>query len=287
MIVAEHINGPLHWEQLGKSGRPIAFVHPNPMDHTCWLYQMAHLSTWFRCIGIDLPGYGKSPTAQKGLTMQDVAQACWEAVDEVTDEPAIIVGESVGSNVVQHMANQRPERTLAVVVSGTGYGGDKSFTVKRRGEYSERGVAFRHDHTFQDYSAAFRASPLASYFAQIYVERNAWADADTIVEMFRALGEPDPEWLHSGIRAPMLIITGSEDNSHQTAWELQRHVRDCELVTIGGAGHSCNMERPWEWDAHFLDFLTRRGLFEGVSLGGALAATGAPIIGRGVPVGSA
>ena len=30
------------------------------------------------------------------------------------------------------------------------------------------------------------------------------------------------------------------------------------MVTIGGAGHSCNMERPWEWDAHFLAFLARR-----------------------------
>ena len=66
--MASHINGPLYWEQLGKSGRPIVFVHPNPLDHSCWLYQMDHFSTWYRCISVDLPGYGKSPTAQPGLT---------------------------------------------------------------------------------------------------------------------------------------------------------------------------------------------------------------------------
>src|SRR5262249_35755635 len=109
--VAEHINGPLYWEQLGKSGLPVAFIHPNPMDHTCWIYQMAHLSSWFRCVGVDLPGYGKSPKASPGLTMQDIAQACWEAIEEVTIEPAIIVGESVGSTVVQHMATIRPDET--------------------------------------------------------------------------------------------------------------------------------------------------------------------------------
>src|SRR5438552_18623798 len=119
--MAEHIKGPLHWEQLGKAGIPIAFVQPNPMDHTCWLYQMAHLSTWFRCIGIDLPGYGKSPAATKGLTMGDVAQACWEAVDEVTDEPTILAGISVGHTLVLHMANQRPQQTLAVLLSGAGF----------------------------------------------------------------------------------------------------------------------------------------------------------------------
>ena len=44
---------------------------------------MDHLSTWFRCIGIDLPAFGKSPTAQPGLTVPDIAQACWEAMAEV------------------------------------------------------------------------------------------------------------------------------------------------------------------------------------------------------------
>ena len=262
--MAAHINGPLYWEQLGKQGTPIAFVHPNPMDHTCWIYQMAHLSTWFRCIGIDLPGYGRSPTANVGLTMDDVAQACWEAVDDVTHDPAIIVGLSVGSNVVQLMANQRPDRTLAVVVSGTGYTpGLKEFAFKRIAQYGEQGVAFRHEHTFADYSPAFRETDMAKYFASIFVERNPWADAKTIIEQFRALSQPTPDSMHEGIKAPMLIITGSEDNSHPGAFELQKRVPRCELVTMQGAGHACNMERPWEWDTHFLDFLARHSLFAG------------------------
>lgn len=259
--MARHIDGPLHWDQLGKQGPPIAFIHPNPMDHTCWIYQMAHLSTWYRCIGIDLPGYGRSPTAQPGLTMADVAQACWEAADEVAGGPAILVGESVGSNVVLHMANLRPERTLALIVSGAGYRPVKEFPARRIPQYQEHGVAFRYQHTFDDFSPGFRDTEMAEYFATIFAERNPWADAPTIIEMFRALAEPDPDWLFSGVRAPMLIITGSEDNAHQPAFELQKRVAACELVTMEGAGHSCNMERPWEWDAHALAFLRKHGLF--------------------------
>ena len=100
--MAEHINGPLHWEQLGKSGRPIAFIHPNPMDHTCWIYQMAHFSTWFRCIGIDLPGYGRSPGAGPGLTMTDVAQACWEAAKPHFEQPAAAIRGSVDWILLRH-----------------------------------------------------------------------------------------------------------------------------------------------------------------------------------------
>ena len=61
----------------------------------------------------------------------------------------------------------------------------------------------------------------------------------------------------------MLIITGSEDNSHESAFALQQRVAGCELITMEGAGHACNMERPWEWDTHFLRFLAQRGLFTG------------------------
>jgi pimeloyl-ACP methyl ester carboxylesterase len=254
--MAEHINGPLNYERLGKQGRPMVFVHPNPMDHSCWVYQMAHFSTWFRTIGIDLPGYGRSPTASPGLSMQDVGQACWEVVDEtVGDEPCILVGLSVGVSVVLHMANQRPGQTLAVIMTGSGYQPVKDFAF-------QQGVAFRYQHAFEDYSPAFRETDYARYFATLFAERNQWADAATIIEQFRALSVPDPDWLFEGVKAPSLIITGSEDNSHQPAFALQKRLADCELVTIQNAGHACNMERPWEWDAAAMHFLRERGLLD-------------------------
>jgi 3-oxoadipate enol-lactonase len=260
--MAEHINGPLNRAQWGRDGRPMVFVHPNPLDHTCWMYQMAHLHTWFRCIAIDLPGYGRSPTASAGLTMSDVAQACWEAVDQVTADPAVLVGLSVGSNVILHMQALRPERTLAMIHSGCSYRPVKEFAFKRAAQYAELGIAFRREHALGDFSPTFRHTPLATYFIDALVERNQWADAPTIAEMFRALSAPDPDWLFSGVRCPMLIITGSEDNSHEGAFTLQARVAGCELVTLDGAGHACNMEQPWEWDRHALRFLGKHGLLE-------------------------
>lgn len=259
--MAAHISGSLNWEQLGKTGRPIVFVHPNPYDHTCWLYQMAHFSTWFRCIGVDLPGYGRSPTATDELTMPDVAQACWEAVDESTTDPAILVGLSVGSNVVLHMAHQRPEQTLAMIHSGCSYRQLKDFAAKRVEQYRDRGADFRRQHTYEVLSPAFGATDLGHYFSNLFVERNRYYDVQTIIKMFRALGRPDPDWLHD-VACPMLILTGSEDNSHAAAFDLQKKVGGCELITIEGAGHACNMEQPWLWDRLAAEFLLKHGLFE-------------------------
>jgi pimeloyl-ACP methyl ester carboxylesterase len=33
---------------------------------------------------------------------------------------------------------------------------------------------------------------------------------------------------------------------------------DAELVTLVGAGHACQLEQPWEFDLHLLEFLDRR-----------------------------
>ena len=260
--VAEHINGPLHWERLGKMGRPIAFVHFTPADHSSFVFQMDHLSTWFQCIGIDLPGFGKSPTAQPGFTIADLAQACWEAVDEVTDQPAILVGISTGSSVVRFMAHQRPERALAIVMSGGGRSYRPSAEHQRIPAYQERGLGFRYEHILEEYSPTFRESPQGRYFARLFAERNPWADLPTIIELFRALRQPRPDWLDSGLKAPTLLITGSLDASHEQAFAHQARIPGAELVTIEGGGHACHMEKPWEWDAYFLRFLARHDLFE-------------------------
>jgi 3-oxoadipate enol-lactonase len=254
------MSSPLYFEQLGKFGPPMAFVHPNPFDRSCWLYQMAHFSTWFKTVGIDLPGYGRSPAFRDGLTMPKIARWCWEAVDEVSTDPAVLCGCSVGFNVALHMAVLRPEKTRAVVLVGCSYRPVKQFAQKRIKQYSEQGIAFRKEHAFEDYSLAFRQTELGRYFVDMFIERNQWADAPTIVEMFRALGEPDPDWLFEKQPAPVLIVTGSEDNSHPEAFALQQRIKGCELVTIEGAGHACNMEKPWEFDAQVLTFLNKHQL---------------------------
>jgi pimeloyl-ACP methyl ester carboxylesterase len=102
---------------------------------------------------------------------------------------------------------------------------------------------------------------MAHYFARMVTERNRWADVPTIVEMFASLRGPDPEGFHASITSPSLIITGEKDGAHEGAFTLQSLIPNCELVTIEGAGHCCNMEKRWDWDDHALRFLLDHDLF--------------------------
>jgi pimeloyl-ACP methyl ester carboxylesterase len=260
MEARHRIRGPLNWEQLGHRGPPMVFVHPNPTDHSVWTYQMAHFSSWFRTVGIDLPGYGRSPSAEAGLTMTDLARACWEAVDNVATEPAVLVGCSVGAHVALHMAHEQPARTSAVILSGASYRDEKTYCLERIEAYTQRGISYRRDYFLETVSPEWGATPLGQYFADLFAERNDTADLETIIEMFRALYVPDPAYLFE-LKAPLQIISGTQDRSHGPGRVLASKVADSEFHPLEGAGHACQIEQPWAWDGLAIDFLRRKGLF--------------------------
>ena len=260
--MAAHIEGPLYYERMGRSGPVMAFVHPNPMDQSCWMFQMAHMSTWYRCIAIDIPGYGRSPKATSGLTMDDMAQALWEAIDEVAaGEAAILVGCSVGSAILPYMHYQQAKRTAALILSGTGYNPGREFTGRRIAAYREQGIGYRWGYTFEDLSPAFRATPLAQFFADLFAERNPHADVQTIIHQFEALAKAEPEDLHARIACPAIILTGSEDGSHPRAAALKARIPGCEMKILYGAGHACYIEQPWLFDHYMIEFLKQHRLF--------------------------
>jgi pimeloyl-ACP methyl ester carboxylesterase len=262
--MAQHVRGPLYYERSGRDGTVMVFIHPNPMDQSCWMYQMAHFSTWYRCMAVDVPGYGRSPGSEPGLTLRDISEAVWEAVDlEYPGEPAIVVGCSVGSQIAPLMNLLQPSRTLALVLTGTGFRppGDTA-AIERRDmrirRYRELGVAYRWQYTFEDFSPAFRSTQLAHYFADLFAERNQHADVASIVRQFEA--ERVDEQTYREIACPTLILTGTEDNAHRPALALKDRIARCELNVLPGAGHACQLEQPWLFDKLMLDFLRSHGL---------------------------
>ena len=260
--MAEHIDGPLYYETMGKSGPVMAFVHPNPMDQSCWIFQMAQMSTWYRCVAIDLPGYGRSPKARAGLTMQDIAQACWEAIDDAyPGERAILVGCSIGSSMLIWMHNHCSQRTAALIMCGTGYNPKKEFIPPRIEAYKERGIGYRRGYTFEDFSPAFRSTPMAHFFADLFADRNVFGDVGTIITQFQAYQQPEPEGHHAKVACPAIILTGSEDNTHRTAFALQKRIAGCELKILYGAGHACQIEQPALFNRYMIEFLAAHGLF--------------------------
>lgn len=239
----------------------MVFLHPLPHDLTAWSYQTASFSAWFHTIAIDLPGHGRSPRARPGITLPDVAEACWDVADEVAPgEPILLAGLSVGSTVAKYMVNARPARVTALILTGGGFhDGPKGIAARHVGAYRERGLAHKREHLAANFSAAFRETETARSFIELAMERNAAGDTDGTVRLMLALDPPDPAWLHPGITVPTLIVTGGLDRSLAAQRELHHRIARSEHRLIEGAGHCCNIERPLEYDRLVLDFLERQG----------------------------
>lgn len=238
----------------------MVFVHPNPMDWSSWVFQLAHFSTWYRCIAVDLPGYGRSPSASPGLTMAELAGAVWDAVDRLTDRrPAVLVGCSIGSALVRWMHSARPAETAAAVLVGGGWRPVKDFVPRRIADYRAHGLAFRYGHALHGFSDDFAATPLGQWFATVFTERNDTADVDTIVALFEALGAPEPEELPAGLHVPVLTVCGALDGGRDAVEALHERLPDSRLAVIDGAGHACHLEQPWEFDRRVIAFLREVG----------------------------
>ena len=52
-------NGLKIYYEVSGEGFPFVMVHANPFDHNLWMYQIAHFSTYFKVIAIDIRGYGR------------------------------------------------------------------------------------------------------------------------------------------------------------------------------------------------------------------------------------
>ena len=261
--MTSRIAGPLYRECHGERGPTIVFLHPLPCDRSAWLFQQAHLSTWFRTIAIDLPGYGRSPSARAGLTVAEMADACWEVIDAEGRDSAVLVGLSIGSTIAQFMAASRPDRTQALILTAGGWfpREDVRFrtNIARAIERFERdGLDARATELRRNYGPEFLDTPLAAYLTALWIERNASADLATIIETYRALQTPVPEDVHGRISAPALVITGSADPGTAAHRVLAHRISGSDLRVMEGAGHLCNAERPWEYDALLLGFLRAR-----------------------------
>ena len=117
-------------------------------------------------------------------------------------------------------------------------------------------------------------SPLAhTHDGSVYLVLDCAADLQTIIHQFEAHAQPDAEDHQARIACPTIILSGSEDATHQSAFALQARIPGCEMKTLPGAGHACQIEQPWLFNRHMFEFLTKHGLFPSVGQSGGREGT--------------
>jgi len=107
----------LHARRLGESGAPVVLLHGLLASSRYWGRAFDVLAETHRLVVPDLLGFGASPRPDDGYGPVDHADAVARCLHELAlvDEPALVVGHSMGSLVALHLAHRHPELVERVV----------------------------------------------------------------------------------------------------------------------------------------------------------------------------
>src|SRR5688572_33440838 len=105
-------NGVKIYYEVSGEGMPFVMVHANPFDHNLWMYQIAHFSTYFKVIAIDIRGYGRSDKPETPFSLKDMAGDVLGVCRDEKVTEAILGGVSVGSGMAILLGLRSEERRV-------------------------------------------------------------------------------------------------------------------------------------------------------------------------------
>src|SRR4051812_14981356 len=103
--------GRLHYHEAGK-GDPLVLLHGSGPGVSGWSNFEGNLPLFaqhFRCLVLDLPGFGESEPPAQGHPMLDAPAAVLRFCDALKIDQAHFIGNSMGGAVTTTVAMQRPE----------------------------------------------------------------------------------------------------------------------------------------------------------------------------------
>ncbi len=198
----------IHLTKCG-TGSPLLFLHGVGSSAATWSTVMGLLQGRHTVVAFDLLGHGKSPVPEdpaeysRDKTLEDI-----DEILATLDEPALLVGHSLGGYLALAHAATRPQASKGLVVLNTGPG-------------------FRDEEKREAWNAMSRRNAHRFGVAPQAAELNLQADG---VVMER-LGD---------IQIPTLFLAGSADRPDYTrsGEYLQYKMPDCRFISIEGGKHA-------------------------------------------------
>ncbi|MFN3950290.1 alpha/beta fold hydrolase [Microbacterium sp.] len=223
-VSADHRVGALRFRSFSsrRAGAPVyVLVHGIGMSHRYLARLHAELATDAEVHSVDLPGFGGLPRPTGNPGIQEVADGLGVVLDRLGISRAVLYGHSMGAQWVVELAVRRPDLASAVVAVGP------VTDDERRGAVTQAVLLTRE-------SALEPPHGNALVFAD-YVRCGPRWYARQVRHMLRYRIEERV----AELRAPLLVIRGSNDPVAQEEWtqRLSRRAPSGTQTTIAGHRH--------------------------------------------------
>lgn len=243
--ILKHLNGYAAAYQLVGAGAPVLLLHGFMGEGSCWRSLAALLQADYRCISLDLLGFGDSA---KPAIRYDIAQQV-AFVDHFLNalnlSSCAIVGHSLGGWVAAAYALAHPDRVRALVLAAPAGIRDDSFC----GRYDHLRPLLWQTPLID--AALWAAAPIAALLQQQQnLERLRWfrrelnaqpAARSFLVDRLRPEDAIDTvETQIDRLCLPTLVIAGEQDETIPL-WHCQTYasaIANAELVVLPNADHA-------------------------------------------------
>ena len=207
---------------------PIVFVHGYVHASRSWLPTLQRLARQHLVLAPDLPGFGWTQTAGPALDVEGQAGALVAIMDAAGIGRAVLVGSSLGSQVVAQLAADHPDRVLGVILVGPTF--DPEERSPRRQLLGATGGLLRE-------WPALWLEHLRDFLM---------AGPSRIVSTLRLGWAHRIEAVLPAVRAPTVIVRGGRDPlvSRRWAQDAAARVPDARALEVRGAARAVGHSSP-------------------------------------------
>jgi len=264
----------LAYTDAGSGEQTIIFIHGLGSYLPAWNKNIEVLKDSYRCIAIDLPGYGKSSKDAHPGTMSWYADVVMEFAAKMGIEHPVLAGHSMGGQIAMVAALRYPERvSRLILVDPAGFErfteGQKQWfrdvmtvdlTKKTTAEQVQVNLAYNFYNLPDDAEFMIR-DRLAMREADDF-EKYCYAVTKSVSGM---VNEPVIDKLDQ-IKQPVLVFFGENDNlipnrylnpgkTEKIAREGAAKLPNAQLIMIPKCGHFAQFEKADEVNAGIRNFL--------------------------------
>lgn len=208
-------------------GRPFVLVHGIGCGLDYWLRLVPLLAAHGPVHVVELPGFGKAPKPARALAIEELADHVVELLESI-GRPVVLVGQSMGTQVVLEAALRVPPLVERLVAIGT---------VTDR---DERTAAMQGLRLLQDVLQETPGANLAVLTE--YLRCGPRRYLATLPSML----DYDTESSAAAVTVPTLLLRGARDPICRRPWarELAARLGVGGLVEVPGAVHNAQWTHP-------------------------------------------
>lgn len=278
------INGQtIYTEEHGPVDGPIAvLIHGWSSSSFTWAPVIPLLSRRYRCIAVDLPGFGKSPPPKRP-TIPGYADLIAALITQLSERPILLLGHSMGGQISTTLALRYPMLLERMVLLNPALSGRLSTRVNLLLAPHVLSERFRFmewllyilsktpldytDHLLKPSNFAERARVSEEDYQRIRADARRIGQGRVRAACYKAMLEGDLRGQLSRVEPPALVIWGAEDNivPLRDAGVVAEEWPSADLRLIPNAGHWPQFEQTDVTLRHialFLGLPPERGVAE-------------------------